>query len=106
MVCHYNNKMALRCGINSALIAGFLWYELKRNEITNASGKWVRASRKRIIAKFPFMGEKAVGNAVARLELANIITQRECNESDFDRTLSFAFTTYGKALMEEDEQYE
>jgi len=106
MICHYNNKTAIQCGINSALIAGYFWYDLKKNGKTNDNKLWVRASRKKLMAIFPFMREKAIGNALKRLQKADIITKQEFNESSFDRTLSFAFTTYGKSIMEDDEQYE
>ena len=104
MICHYNNKIAIQCGIKSALIAGYFWYALKEKE--NNNKRWVRASRKKLMAIFPFMGEKAVGNALKRLQKADIITKQELNVSPFDRTLSFAFSTYGKSLMEDSERYE
>lgn len=106
MICHYNNKIAIRCGINSALIAGYFWYDLKDNGRSNDNKLWVRASRKKLMAVFPFMRERAVGNALKRLLKSDIIIKQEFNDSSFDRTLSFAFTTYGKSLMEENEKYE
>lgn len=106
MVCHYNNKMASKCGINSALIAGYVWHNLRKDGKTYDNKVWVRAGRKKLMAVFPFMGEKAIGKALKRLEKADIIIKQEHNDSSFDRTLSFAFTTYGKTLMEGDEQSE
>lgn len=50
------------------------------------------------------MGKKAVSNALKKLVTAGIIKKCEYNDNSFDRTSSYAFTEYGKALMSEEEE--
>lgn len=101
MICHYNNNIAISCGINSALLSGYLWSETKKQAKTVHGKSWCRCAQKKMMAVYPFLGKYAVSNAIKRLENAGIIVRAEHNESAFDRTLSYAFTSYGQALMEE-----
>ena len=95
MTCQYSNEIALQCGINAALIAGYIWQEQKTGGTQKDKKRWIRAGRKKLMAVFPFMCECTVGNALNRLVGAGIILRREINNCSFDRTLSAAFTTYG-----------
>ncbi len=103
MNCKYSEKTAIKCGINSALIAGYLWDNMAENGAEHHSMEWIRCGKKSICAVFPFMGVKAVGNALKRLVRAGILKRAEYNDSRFDRTASYAFTEYGSVLMEETE---
>ena len=100
MNCEYSNKIAMKCGINSALLASFLWDETKDNGQKHHNRVWAACSQKKLMALYPFMKEKADRGALHRLIDAEILFMSEYNESRFDRTASYAFTTYGKTLME------
>lgn len=106
MICHYSNEIAFQCGINAALIAGYIWQEQKTDGTLKDKKRWIRAGRKKLMAVFPFMHEGTVGSALNKLVKAGIIFRREINNCSFDRTLSAAFTTYGISLMESGEQNE
>ena len=106
MICQYSNEIALQCGINAALIAGYIWQEQKTDGTLKDKKRWVRAGRKKLMAVFPFMCECAVGNAMNKLVKAGIVFRRVINNCSFDITLSAAFTTYGISLMESGEQNE
>ena len=101
MTITYSTKMASCFGINTALVAAYLYQEMKTKGKVAHERRWVRCSRKTLTAIFPFMGEKAVANALKRLTLYGLLLKYEYNDSRFDRTLSFSFTDYGKAMMEE-----
>ena len=93
--------MATRFGINTALVAAYLFSEMKKNGREAHERRWVRCARKTLTAVYPFLGEKAVSNALKRLTKHGILLKYEYNDSRFDRTLSFSFTDYGRTLMEE-----
>lgn len=101
MTITYSTKMASRFGINTALVAAYLYQEMKTKGKVAHECRWVRCSRKTLTAIYPFMGEKAVANALKRLTVYGLLLKYEYNDSRFDRTLSFSFTDYGKAMMEE-----
>ena len=94
MVCNYSNTIAIKHGINSALIAGFINYRLTHTDTKFEGRPFVRITQKSLTGTFPFMGEKAVRNAIKRLVKANII------KSKFDHANFYALTQYGKTLME------
>ena len=56
MNCKYSEKTAIKCGINSALIAGYLWDNMVENGAEHHSMEWIRCGKKSICAVFPFMG--------------------------------------------------
>lgn len=101
MICHYNDSIAIYCGINSALISSYLWDEAQKHGKIIHGKNWYRCAQKRMTAIYPFLGRYAVSSAIKRLENAGIIVRAEHNASAFDRTLSYSFTSYGQALMEE-----
>ena len=100
MVCNYSNTIAIKYGINSALIAGFINYRLTHTDTKFEGRPFVRITQKSLTATFPFMGEKAVRNAIKRLVKANIITVKQFRKSKFDHANFYALTQYGKTLME------
>ncbi len=107
MICIYSDKISTLCGINSALVAGYIWTESKENASQFQGRDWVRCSKKCLCVVFPFMGEKAVSCALKRLVNAGILKKCEHNESIFDHTASYAFTEIGERLMlEEKDAYE
>ena len=103
MTCYYSDKIAARYGINSALVAGFMWNEIKENGTECQGKEWIRCSQNTLCVVFPFMGKKAVSNALKRLLKTGILKKSEYNESCFDRTASYAFTEYGEAFMSEED---
>ena len=103
MLCMYSDKISILCGINAALIAGYIWNESKENAIQLQGRNWFRCSKRSLCVVFPYMGEKAVSNALKKLVSAGILKKCECNYSSFDRTASYAFTEIGEAFMTEEE---
>ena len=104
MVCIYSDKISVLCGINSALLAGYVWTQSKENASQFQGKNWFRQSKKNFSIVFPFMGKKAVSNALKKLVTAGIIKKCEYNDNSFDRTSSYTFTEYGEALMSEEEE--
>ena len=59
----------------------------------------IRESYKRITAYLPFLTVLMVRTAVKKLLRKGIVKVCEYNDSRFDRTHSYAFTSYGRDLM-------
>lgn len=102
MLCMYSDKISILCGINAALIAGYIWSESKENAVRFQGKDWLRCSKKSLCIAFPFMGEKAASNALRKLLNVGILKKCEYNFSSFDRTASYAFTEIGEAFMTEE----
>ena len=97
----FNTEIARLCGTNSAVIASQLW-ELQANADAAFyidGYPWIRASYKRITAYLPFLTVHMVQTAVKKLLREGVIKVGEYNDSKFDRTHSYAFTSYGRDLM-------
>lgn len=99
MVCNYSNTVAMKHGINSALIAGYISNEIFKTGVVIDNRPWVRVTQKCLTAVFPFMGEKAVRSAVRRLRKANIVTVKQFKKSEFDHGNFYTFTDYGYRVL-------
>ena len=99
MTCKYSNIIAENCGINSALIAGYLYEQQKEKGFILWGKLWYRCSANNFTAVFPFMGKCAVYGALKRLRNKGYILRTEHNKSKFDRTKSYSFTPLGLSVM-------
>ena len=98
MICKYTTGLSVKYGINSALIPGSIDYRLRDKN----DDDWVQISQKQLVAVFPFMGEKAVRNAVRRLVNGKILKCKQLNKSNYDHTYSYSLTSYGKSVLQEE----
>ena len=98
--CKYNEIIAEKLGINAAIISAYLWQKIKIQGFEYQKKKWYRCSYKTVWAMFPFMKQGTPSYAIKKLVKDGILSRTEHNESRFDRTFSYSFTEYGKALME------
>ena len=97
----YNTDIARLCGMNAAVVASQLWDAQSNSDAAfyKDGYPWIRASYKRITAFLPFLTVHKVRTAVKKLIKEGVIKVGEHNDSSFDRTHSYAFTSYGKDLM-------
>ena len=106
MICNYSTIVASKLGINSALIAGYIKYRLTKTTSFVGDSPCVRLTQRQMTATFPFMGEKAVRNAVNRLVRENILVKKQYNKSKYDHAYFYTLTTYGKTVLDEGVDYE
>ena len=97
----FNTQIARLCGVNAAVVASQLW---DAQAISDAAFyidgyPWIRASYKRITAYLPFLTVHMVRTAVKKLLRKGVIKVGVYNDSRFDHTHSYAFTSYGRDLM-------
>lgn len=103
MTC-FKNSMALDYGVNSAIVAQYLWdslYVCKTDcTVTKQQGKeWCRASAIHITSVFPFLSKHQIRNAIDNLTERKVIKKGSFNYSRFDHTNWYCFTEFGKSLM-------
>lgn len=108
MICNYSNTVAIKHGINAALIVGYIDYCIEKcmSRMDDHGCSWVRLTQKSLMAIFPFMGEKAVRNAIKKLKKANIISVRQFKKECFDHANFYALTEYGKTVIKGDDEFE
>lgn len=106
MVCNYSNTIAIKYGINAALIAGYIKEELKYTDFYVADAPWERLTIKKLTGAFPFLGEKAVRNAIRRLKKGNILVSKQYGKEHFDHANYYSITAHGYAVMRGDENNE
>ena len=106
MICNYSNTIAVKHGINSALIAGYVRDIIENTKLYSVEAPWVRITIKKLTGTFPFMGEKAVRNAIKRLKKGNILISKQLGKEQFDHANYYTITTHGYAVMRGDERNE
>ena len=106
MTCNYSNTIAVKYGINAALIAGYIRKTIEKVNIRSSNGAWVRITIKDLTGVFPFMGERAVRNAIKRLKKGNIIVSKQLSKEFFDHANHYDITDHGYAVMRGDEKNE
>jgi len=110
MAQKFNSGIAERFGITAALLLEYIWKEVKENEFhgrcSYEGNIWMRCSKKTFTAHMPYLSKGMVKRGIVSLKKAGLLVQGEHNESRFDRTAWYAFTEYGKKVMEESEDEE
>ena len=107
MIQKFNAGIAKAYGVHAALLAEHIWREVKENEFhkrcRHAGHVWMRCSRRNFTVSMPYLTEGMVGGSIRKLKRAGILLQGEFNDSRFDRTAWYAFSEYGRNIMEESE---
>jgi len=102
-----NTNIAQRYGVNAALVAQYIWEEIGKNEFADrdsyAGKTWMRSSQMMFTAVLPYLSKNMVRRALERLMRQGVIIRGEFSESCFDRTSWYAFTQFGRLLMQESE---
>lgn len=104
MTCKYSNTIAVKYGINAALIAGYIQGIIENTNLNIVSDPWVRMTIKDLTGIFPFLGEKAVRNAIKRLKKGNILISKQLGKEFFDHANHYSITAHGYAVMRGDEK--
>lgn len=101
MLIRVNKAVAMRCGLNAAVVADYLWQSFAEDEPIIREGKhWIRRSKLMMSLELSFFTEEMIKGALNRLIKDRVIQKGNFNESRFDRTLWYTFTPFGRKLME------
>lgn len=102
-----NTGIAGRYGVNAALVAQYIWERISENELAGRhqyEGRtWMRSSQMMFTAVMPYLSKHAIRRSLERLLKHGVIICGEFGESRFDRTSWYAFTQFGRLLMQESE---
>ena len=103
-MCDFKKDIAVRYGVNAAVIAQFLWDSIEGPDhsgkrVYRDGKKWCRCSILLMTGIFPFLSRHMVSDALERLIKAHVIKKDCLNSNRFDRTNWYAFTEYGEYLM-------
>lgn len=100
----FDVDLAVEYGLAEAIILNHLWFWIAKNK---ANGKhqhdgatWTYNSTKAFQALFPYLSNWQIQSALKRLREAGIIQTGNYNELSYDRTLWYAFTDFGKSIMQ------
>lgn len=104
MVCNYSDAIAIKYGINAALITSFIKSRLDEINFCSNGVPWVRITVKELTGTFPFLGEKAVRNAIKRLIKGNILVSKQLGKEHFDHAHHYSITAHGYAVIRGDEK--
>ena len=103
-MCDFKKDIAVRYGVNAAVIAQFLWDSIEGPDhsgkrVCRDGKKWCRCSILLMTGIFPFLSRHMAEDALERLIKAHVIKKECLNSNRFDRTNWYAFTEYGECLM-------
>ena len=103
-MCDFKKDIAVRYGVNAAVIAQFLWDSIEGPDhsgrrVYRDGKKWCRCSILLMTGIFPFFSRHMAADALERLIKAHVIKKDCLNSNRFDRTNWYAFTEYGECLM-------
>lgn len=107
-MCRFKAGIAVRFGINAAVIAQFLWEsitdEYYDETVHEKDGQyWCRCSMLMMTGVFPFLSRNMVKNAIDLLIKKRVIVRENFNDSKFDKTSWYTFTDYGAYIMSDSE---
>lgn len=101
---HFDVDLAIKYGVLEAILLNHFEYWLKLNEANNKhyhDGRyWTYNSTKAFGEIFPYVSERKIRNALNHLQDENIIIKGNFNKLAYDRTLWYAFTDRGIAIMQ------
>ena len=99
----FDIEIAIKYGVNSAVLLNHIFYWVKKNEANNVNYHdgyyWTFNSKKAFSTLFPYMSEKQIGYALKTLIDDGIIITGNYNEQPTDRTLWYAITDKGFELI-------
>jgi hypothetical protein len=98
-----NVELATRIGITSAICAQCLYDGIQgafAADIEEAKGReWVRMGSRQLTLLIPYLTPHSAKGALRRLVKGGIVCTADLNDSPFDHTYWYSFTSYGECLM-------
>lgn len=95
----FDVDIATEYGVNCAILLNHIWFWCEKNranEKHNIDGKyWTYNSVRAFEELFPYMGAKAIRNALKKLEDEGLVESGCFNEEVYDRTKWYAITPKG-----------
>lgn len=99
----FQTEIATEYGVNAAIILENIYYWIAKNKANGVHFHegyyWTYNSVKAFGELFPYMGSKAIRNALKTLEENEVIIAGDFNKVPYDRTKWYAITEKGESLF-------
>lgn len=99
----FDVDIALRYGVNAAVLLQNLGYWIKQNEANDTNffdgHYWTYNSRRAYRELFPYMSERQLDTAFRKLIADGLVITGNYNKVAYDRTLWYALTKKGKSIL-------
>ena len=99
----FDIEIAVKYGVNAAILLENLGYWIKQNEANQTNFYdgyyWTYNSRKAYREIFPYMSERQINTAFQKLIDYGLVITGNYNKSSYDRTLWYALTQKGKCIL-------
>lgn len=104
MIHSFDTEIAEEYGLLESILLNNLWYWCEHNRANGTNyhdGEyWTYNSTKAMNELFPYASQRQIQNALKKLRELEIIKVGNYNTSAYDRTLWYAFTNFGKSIMQ------
>ena len=102
----FDADIAIKYGINAAIILEHLGFWIKHNEANNTNfyddNYWTYNSVKAMKELFPYISERQINTAMKKLIDEGLVIVGNYNKSTYDRTLWYALTEKGRSVLNGD----
>lgn len=106
----FDVDIAIKLGIQPAIIFKNLYYWIKKNKANNKhfydGNYWTYNSKKAFSELFPYMTERQIDYAIKKLIDAELVITGNYNKVAYDRTLWYAITKKGYSILQNCEMEE
>lgn len=100
---YFDVNIAKLYGVNCAVIFQNIWHWIRKNEANGTNFYdgyyWTYNSTRAFKELFPYLSQKQIETALRKLRDENILITGNYNEVKYDRTLWYAITEKGKAIL-------
>lgn len=100
----FDKDIAVAYGLTEAIILNHMQFWIEQNEANNINfydgSYWTFNSAKAYAEIFPYFSQRQIQCALKHLRDEGILKTGNYNKLAYDRTLWYAFTEYGKSIMQ------
>ena len=101
---HFEVEIAEKFGVLEAVIIDHLYFWIRKNEANNKNyydgDYWTFNSIRAFSELIPYANSRQINYALNKLITAGVIKTGNYNKVGYDRTLWYAFTDYGKSILQ------
>lgn len=100
----FDKDIAVAYGLPEAIILNHIQFWIEQNEANKLNyydgSYWTYNTTKAFAEIFPYLSQRQIQCALKHLRDEGILKTGNYNKSSYDRTLWYAFTEYGKSIMQ------
>lgn len=100
----FDKDIAVAYGLTEAIILNHMQFWIEQNEANNINfydgSFWTYNTTKAYAEIFPYLSQRQIQCALKHLREEGILKTGNYNKSSYDRTLWYAFTEFGKSIMQ------